>query len=147
MCNILKIKYLTISMLLALTCPTVCVSALERSPSPEGALAYFITPTNGERVPSTFTVRFGLKNMGVAPAGISVNKTGHHHLLVDLAQLPTLDEPLPSNSSVRHFGIGQTEVSLKLASGTHTLQLLLGNHAHVPHDPPVVSRRITVTVE
>ena len=126
---------------------TPLLIALDRTQSPKDAAVYFITPQSGDTVSSSFTVRFGLRNMGVAPAGLIASKTGHHHLLINLERLPNLDEPLPSNANVRHFGAGQTEVILKLPRGTHTLQLLLGNHAHVPHQPPVTSKRITVTVQ
>ena len=85
--------------------------------------------------------------MGVAPAGQAVPNTGHHHMLVDLDELPTLELPLPKNNNVIHFGGGQTETTLELAPGKHTLQLLLGDHAHIPHQPPVISDKITVTVQ
>jgi hypothetical protein len=119
--------------------------AQERTPSPEGAKLYIISPVDGAAVENPITVRFGLRGMGVAPAGVATAATGHHHLLVD-AELPDLDRPIPSDDRHRHFGGGQTEVSLELAPGTHTLQLLLGDQNHVPHDPPVLSRRITVIV-
>jgi hypothetical protein len=119
--------------------------AQERTPSPEGAKLYIISPVDGAAVENPITVRFGLRGMGVAPAGVATAATGHHHLLVD-AELPDLDRPIPSDDRHRHFGGGQTEVSLELAPGTHTLQLLLGDRNHVPHDPPVLSPRITVIV-
>ena len=108
-------------------------------------LGYFISPGNGETLTSPVVVRFGLGGMGVAPAGVEKHGTGHHHLVVD-ADLPVSNLPIPKNDHYRHFGKGQTEVSLELAPGTHTLQLVLGDHLHMPHDPPVVSERITVTV-
>ena len=95
---------------------------------------------------SPVTVKFGLKGMGVAPAGVDKAATGHHHLIID-ADLPPLDQPVPSDAHYRHFGGGQTEVSLDLAPGTHTLQLLMGDMGHIPHDPPVMSQKITITVE
>ena len=119
---------------------------LPRSPSPESAELYFITPQDGAVVPPTFTVRFGLRGMGVAPAGIDAPNTGHHHLLIDLDEQPSPEVPLPANDQVKHFGAGQTETDVTLAPGTHTLQLILGNHLHIPHDPPVVSEKITITV-
>ena len=91
-------------------------------------------------------VRFGLRNMGVAPAGTDIADTGHHHLLID-AELPPLDQPIPSDERHRHFGKGQTETAFELAPGTHTLQLLLGDFAHVPHEPPLASKMITITVK
>jgi hypothetical protein len=120
--------------------------ALARTPAPAGAELYFISPADGEVVTGPVTVRFGLRNMGVAPAGIDVADTGHHHLLID-AELPPLDLPVPNDDRHRHFGKGQTETTLELAPGTHTLQLLLGDFAHVPHEPPIASKRITIKVE
>ena len=107
---------------------------------------YFISPQNGDTVSSEFKLQFGLRGMGVAPAGVAVDNTGHHHLLIDMEALPPMDKPLPSSDQLRHFGGGQTETSLSLAPGEHTLQLVLGDHSHVPIDPPVVSKKITITV-
>lgn len=120
-------------------------SGLVRSERPEDAKLYFITPRDGDRVSSPVTVRFGLAGMGVSPAGVAKAGTGHHHLIID-AELPRTDLPVPGDANHRHFGAGQTEVELELEPGEHTLQLLLGDHDHIPHDPPVVSRRITITV-
>lgn len=120
--------------------------ATARTAAPPEAELYFITPADGATVTSPVTVRFGLKGMGVAPAGIQKDGTGHHHLLVD-TDLPPLDRPVPTDDRHRHFGAGQTETTLTLEPGTHTLQLLLGDFAHIPHDPPVVSEKITITVE
>lgn len=122
------------------------VSAQDRTPAPEGAVVYIVSPQDGATVSSPVTVVFGLKGMGVAPAGVEKDKTGHHHLIID-AELPPLDEPVPSDDNHRHFGGGQTEVTVELALGPHSLQLLLGDQNHVPHDPPVQSEKITVTVE
>jgi hypothetical protein len=118
-----------------------------RTPAPEGAKVYFITPTDGQTVSSPVTVRFGLAGMGVAPAGTGAPNTGHHHLLIDLDEPPAFDQPLPADDNHKHFGGGQTETTVELAPGTHTLQLLLGDMNHVPHDPPVMSETITITVE
>ncbi|MDX1454087.1 MAG: DUF4399 domain-containing protein [Gammaproteobacteria bacterium] len=107
---------------------------------------YFVSPADGAVVSGPVKVIFGLRGMGVAPAGVARDNTGHHHLLIDTG-LPPLDQPIPSDAQHRHFGGGQTEVVLELEKGTHTLQLLLGDHNHVPHDPPVVSEQITITVE
>lgn len=116
------------------------------SKSPEGAKVYLIEPHNDQVVGKTFKVKFGLENMGVAPAGSDVKNTGHHHLLIDLEQLPDLTKPLPANDQIRHFGGGQTETEITLEPGTHTLQLLMGNYVHIPHDKPVLSEKITITV-
>ena len=117
------------------------------SESPPGAKVYIISPKDGEFVAKTFTVRFGLANMGVAPAGVNVPNTGHHHLLIDLEGLPDMEKPLVFSENVRHFGGGQTETEITLAPGKHTLRLLLGNYVHIPHKPPVLSEKITVTVK
>lgn len=116
------------------------------TPAPEGAEVYFISPSDGAEVSSPVSVRFGLRNMGVSPAGHAAPNTGHHHLLLDLQELPSLQMPLPMSEQVMHFGGGQTEALIELPPGTHTLQLLLGDHAHQPHEPPVLSERITITV-
>lgn len=113
---------------------------------PSKVRLYFISPQDGETVSSPFTVRFGLSGMGVAPAGVEKENTGHHHLLID-TDLPKMDEPIPSDAKHLHFGGGQTETNLTLPPGQHTLQLLLGNWTHVPFNPPVVSEKITVTVK
>lgn len=133
------------ALLLALIAP-LAAQAEERTPAPAGAALYFIAPQAGASVASPVTVRFGLKGMGVAPAGIALADTGHHHLIID-AELPAMDKPIPADAQHVHFGKGQTETSIELAPGTHTLQLLLGDHLHTPHNPPVVSERITITVQ
>jgi hypothetical protein len=124
---------------------TVADSGIPRSDRPDNAQVYFISPTAGDSVTSPVIVRFGLNKMGVAPAGVEKEGTGHHHLIVD-AELPPADLPVPATEHYRHFGHGQTEVSLELEPGEHTLQLMLGDHNHVPHNPPVVSERISITV-
>ena len=116
-----------------------------RQPAPKGAQVYFHYPLDGLRVPERFTVRMGLKEMGVAPAGTEWPNSGHHHLLIDTDPGP-LDQPIPSDYNNIHLGNGQTEVVVTLPKGTHTLQLLLGDHTHTPHNPPVMSRKITVYV-
>jgi hypothetical protein len=133
------------AILLLATGTTLADSGIPRSDRPDGAQVYFITPTDGETLTSPVIVRFGLSKMGVAPAGVDKDGTGHHHLIVD-AELPPVDRPVPSTEHYRHFGHGQTEVALELAPGEHTLQLMLGDHLHVPHDPPVVSERISILV-
>ena len=126
--------------------PTQAPAALPRTASPPGAMVYFISPQNGARVSSPFTVRFGLKGMGVAPAGVTNANTGHHHLIID-SDLPPANLPIPNDDKHRHFGTGQTEVELTLPPGQHTLQLALGDANHIPHQPPVVSEKITITVQ
>lgn len=114
--------------------------------APAGAQAYIVSPSHGEMVSSPFKVVFGLSGMGVAPAGIQKDKTGHHHLLIDTA-VPDLNLSIPADANHKHFGGGQTEVVIELAPGKHTLQLLLADFAHVPHKPPVMSEQITITVK
>jgi hypothetical protein len=117
-----------------------------REPSPAGAEVYIVSPKDGATVKGPVTVVFGLKGMGIAPAGIKLDGTGHHHLLVD-SELPAdLAQPLPATEKVLHFGKGQTETSLTLAPGKHTLQLVLADYLHVPHDPAVISKKVTITV-
>ncbi|WP_299945790.1 DUF4399 domain-containing protein [uncultured Microbulbifer sp.] len=117
------------------------------SKAPEGARLYIISPKDGEKVSQTFTVRFGLSGMGVAPAGVNLENTGHHHLLIDVDNLPDLSKPLPANKNIIHYGGGQTETEITLPPGKHTLQLVLGNYLHIPHQNPLMSKKITVEVE
>lgn len=117
-----------------------------RTPSPAGAEVYFIAPEDGATVTSPVTIKFGLKGMGVAPAGITFENTGHHHLIID-ADLPPAGAPIPTDANHVHFGKGQTETKLELTPGKHTLQLLLGDFGHIPHDPVVASKKITITVK
>jgi hypothetical protein len=124
------------------------------TPAPQGAEVYFVGLEDGATVSSPVTVVFGLKGMGVAPAGTEKEGTGHHHLLIDRPALgegpdgaDELEYGIPADESHRHFGGGQTQITLDLAPGTHTLQLVLGDHNHVPHDPPVTSDVIEITVE
>ena len=120
--------------------------AAERKPAPEGAVAYIIWPKDGAVIPGgKFWLRMGLSGAGIAPAGIDRPHTGHHHLLVDV-DLPDLDEPIPNDKNHLHFGAGQTEVRIELPPGRHTLQLLLGDADHMPHNPPIMSKKITITV-
>jgi len=118
---------------------------LPRTAAPEGAMVRIVSPADGETVPKEFKVVFGLSGMGVAPAGTDRENTGHHHLLVDQAELPAEDKPM--GNPPLHFGGGQTETTLTLEPGTHTLQLIMGDMLHIPHNPPVVSEKITITVE
>ena len=116
-------------------------------PSAPGAVLYFIEPADGATVSSPVKVKFGLSGFGVAPALVEWPNTGHHHLIID-TDLPPMDQAIPAGSPQHvHFGGGQTEAELDLAPGSHTLQLLLGDHGHIPHDPPLMSERITITVK
>ena len=121
-------------------------AALPRTAAPESALTYFLSPASGATVSSPFTIRFGLRGMGVAPAGVTTANTGHHHLLIDVETLPPDNLPIPNDANHRHFGLGQTETELTLPPGQHTLQLVLGDALHIPHQPPVRSEKITITV-
>jgi hypothetical protein len=109
-------------------------------------MTYLLSPANGAQLTSPVTVRFGLRGMGIAPAGVTAPNTGHHHLLIDVAALPPDGLPLPATEEIRHFGLGQTETVLELPPGQHTLQLVLGDALHIPHDPPIRSEKITITV-
>lgn len=116
--------------------------------APVGAKAYFINLKDGDMVTSPVTIQFGLSGMGIAPAGTDSPNTGHHHLVIDdTIEGGTLNEPIPADDRHLHFGKGQTEATVTLPKGTHTLQLVLGNWTHVPHNPPVMSDRITITVQ
>lgn len=115
------------------------------TPSPAGARVYFIEPKNGAEVKGPVKVLFGLSGMGVAPAGTQKENTGHHHLLIDGPKVEP--GPLPQTEQVVHFGGGQTETIVNLKPGKHTLQLVLGDWKHAPHNPPVQSETITITVK
>lgn len=117
-----------------------------RQKSPPGASVYIIEPKDGAEISGPVTIRFGLKGMGVAPAGVEKKDTGHHHLLID-QKLADPASAIPADDSHRHFGAGQTEVTLSLPPGNHTLQLVLADHQHIPHDPPVQSGVIHVFVK
>ena len=130
------------SVLLVLIAPVTFAA----TPSKIGSAAYFVSPSHGEVVSSPFKVRFGLVGMGVAPAGVAVSETGHHHLLIDVPS-PDLHDPVPKDEQHLHFGNGQTETELDLPPGKHTLQLLLADQDHIPHKPAVVSRQIIIYVE
>ena len=120
--------------------------ALEYSKGAPAAEVYFIAPKNDDIVSGEVVVKFGLQNFGVSPAGLNVNGTGHHHLIID-ADLPNLSQPIQDDKNHVHFGKGQTEVKFELEPGTHTLQLLLGDYRHIPHRPPIYSNKITIVVE
>lgn len=122
--------------------------ASAQTPSPKGAKVYIINLKDGDTVTSPFLVQFGLSGMGVAPAGVTKENTGHHHLLMDTKLTPEqMTKPMPSDAQHKHFGGGQTETMVTLPKGEHTLQLMLGDRSHVPFSPPVMSKVITVTVQ
>lgn len=116
------------------------------TPSAEGAAIGFANLSDGDVVPPGYSVRFTISGMGVAPAGTQIDNTGHFHLLIDLPELPPMDQTLPATEHIVHYGNGQTETTLDLPQGEHRLQLLLADWAHVPHDPPVMSQAITIVV-
>jgi hypothetical protein len=121
--------------------------AADRTPSPAGAEVYIASPKDGAKMKGPVTVVFGLKGMGIAPAGIKFDNTGHHHLLIDSDAPADLSQPLPATEKSIHFGKGQTETTLTLPPGKHTLQLVFGDSLHIPHEPAVISKKITITVE
>ncbi len=123
-------------------------AAQERIPPAANTEVYFIAPRNGATVHGPVTVRFGLKGMGIAPAGVKFDNTGHHHLLIDTDfSTLKLDEPLPASDKILHFGKGQTETTLTLSSGKHTLEIVFADYLHKSFDPPLHSKKITITVE
>ena len=135
-------------MALGICLMAVFAVAADRVAPPAGAEVYFIAPHNGAKLHSPVTIKFGLKGLGIAPAGVKFDNTGHHHLLVDtdVSELK-LDAPMPATDKIVHFGKGQTETTLTLTPGKHTLQLIFADHLHQSFDPPLHSKKITVTVE
>lgn len=119
---------------------------LVRTPAPDGAEVFFITPADGDAVGNPVTIEFGIRGMSVVKAGVDEPASGHHHLIID-ADLPDPGMPIPADDHHIHFGDASTSTEMTLEPGPHTLQLLLGDHLHIPHDPPVASERITITVE
>jgi len=143
-----KFRTLFISSMLFASASQMAVAnedLLKSKPAAEGASVYIVSPADGTEVTSPVTVVFGLKGMGVAPAGVERENTGHHHLLVDQETLPKLDAVM--GNPPLHFGGGQTETELELKPGKHTLQLILGNYLHVPFNPMVLSKKISITVK
>ena len=140
-----SISYIFVAILLINT--SVFGQKIPQSPAPEDARVYFISPSDQASLVSPILIRFGLSNMGIAPAGSNIKNNGHHHLIIDLEELPPLDQSLPASANVRHFGLGQTEAYIDLPPGEHTLQLVLGDWLHVPHEQPVLSEKITIYVE
>ncbi|MFZ5934876.1 ATPase [Pseudomonas putida] len=133
--------------------------ALKSQEPPAGAKVSILSPKDGEQVDATFTVKFGIEGMELKPAGDQTPHTGHHHLLVDVDKEPAADMPLPTSlmpaagtalpagPQVLHFGKAQTETTITLTPGKHTLQLVLGDQYHVPFKPSVESKKITVEVK
>ncbi len=142
-------------LLMAFALASLCGGAVAADVAPglpvttaaSGAEVYIIAPVDGAKVDRQVTVRFGLKGMGVAPAGVANAHTGHHHLLVDVTKLPAAGQPISKDDQHLHFGGGQTETTLTLKPGVHTLQLELGDANHVPFAPAVVSKKITIHVK
>ena len=130
---------------------SVVISESPNSVSPSEAKVYFVSPKQGSVFDrsegSEIEVVFGIKGMQVAPAGMATQNSGHHHLLINMSELPDLTLPLPASDQVLHFGKGQTMTVIDLAPGTHRLQLVLGNHVHIPHSPPVLSEVIEIEVK
>ncbi len=135
----------TAPMKVNVSTPTLAAGYVKVTATP-GSSLYFVNLKSGETVSSPVLIQFGLRGMGVAPAGIEKAGTGHHHLLVDVAELD-VNAPIPTSDQHRHFGLGQTEVTLEMKPGQHTLQLLMGDQNHIPHHPVVMSERITITVK
>ena len=138
----------------ALAAATASPAIAGETPAPGGAKLYFVNLKDGDKVSSPVKVVFGLSGMGVAPAGIEKKNTGHHHIFINRPELgkgedgaDELDLNIPADDNHKHFGGGQTEASLELPAGQHTLQLVLGDKDHIPHNPPIASPRITITVE
>jgi len=141
-------SYILAALVLATPfCAGSVALAQERTPSAAGAEVYIISPKDGATVHNPVLVQFGLRGMGVAPAGMKFDNTGHHHLLIDTDPPSDLSTPLPATDKIVHFGKGQTETTLNLAPGKHTLQLLFADANHIPHSPPVISQKITITVK
>ncbi|MCE0462782.1 DUF4399 domain-containing protein [Pseudomonas uvaldensis] len=121
--------------------------ATAATPAPKGAEVFIVSPEDGATVPQEFKVRFGVEKIALAPAGDITKNTGHHHLLIDVDKLPPAGAPIPTDANHMHFGKAQTEATIKLTPGKHTLQLELGDSGHMPFDPPIVSKKITVNVK
>lgn len=143
----MKTRLIISSLTVVALAGLVVAQVLPKTKAAEGTKIYILSPRDGATVTSPFTVQFGLKGMGIAPAGVNHPNTGHHHLVIDLEKLPDTSAALPVTDNVRHFGAGQTETELTLPPGKHTLQLVLGDYLHIPHDKPVVSDKVTITVK
>jgi hypothetical protein len=125
----------------------VSVLASAATPAPKGAEVSIVSPKDGATVPQTVVVKFAVENVALAPAGDTTKNTGHHHLLIDVDELPAAGTPIPKDANHLHFGNAQTQAEVTLTPGKHTLQLELGDSNHMPFDPPIVSEKITVNVK
>ena len=123
------------------------IQSYTESYSDKNKRLFFITPSNGEEVTNPVTIRFGIVGMEIVPAGKDKPMSGQHHLLINVEKLPNMKSPIPADKNHLHFGKGQTETQLNLPSGRHTLQLLLGNYMHVPHEKPLISDKIEIIVK
>ena len=141
--SLLAATYISVAMLSVVSQAETPLS----STIADDAQVWFVSPKDQSQVSSPVTIIFGSSNLNIAPAGDNQPNSGHHHLLVDMEELPALDMPLPASDQVIHFGKGQSEATIELSPGSHSLQLLLGNYAHVPHSRPVMSEKITIVVE
>ena len=141
----MNLKPILFSSILILMTSTTYANEMISKSSPD-AKVYFVEPVDGATVSKTFTVKFGLSGMGVAPAGVNRENTGHHHLLIN-TELTDYTKPIGASDKMKHFGGGQTETEITLPEGEHTLQLVLGNYLHIPHDKPVKSEKITIYVK
>lgn len=141
----MKQKRLLPALLFAACIGTSAHADLPRTPAPADASVAILSPHDGDVVTSPLKVAFGVQGMTIAPAGDALPNSGHHHLLID-TPLPDLNQPLPADTQHLHFGKAQTETEVMLAPGPHTLQLILGDANHIPHEPPVISQQITITV-
>jgi hypothetical protein len=137
-------RFILICIILSFVCP---VSSNDGQHSNENKRVFFINLSDGESVTSPVTVRFGINGMSIAPAGVDKPMSGHHHLLINLENLPDMTMPIPNDKNHLHFGKGQTETIIELSKGKHSLQLLLGNYMHVPHEVPFLSEKIEIIVE
>jgi hypothetical protein len=137
-------RFILICIILSFVSP---VSSNDGQHSNENKRVFFVNLSDGESVTSPVTVRFGINGMSIAPAGVDKPMSGHHHLLINLENLPDMTMPIPSDKNHLHFGKGQTETIIELPKGKHSLQLLLGNYMHVPHEVPYLSEKIEIIVE
>lgn len=132
--------------LLCMAATVTADEAVQRLPSAEGAEVGFSNLADGDVISPAYTVKFSIAGMGIAPAGVEIDNTGHFHLLIDLDALPDFNQPLPASAKLIHFGKGEAETELALPDGQHKLQLMLADYRHIPHEPPVVSEAINITI-